>query len=57
MTGTPVFPDTVGLLASWDIADQWHGAADAAFRAILSRRRPMVTTTCILLECGNAAAR
>jgi predicted nucleic acid-binding protein len=57
MTGDPVFLDTVGLLALWDNADQWHALADAAFRAITSRRRPMVTTTFVLLECGNAAAR
>lgn len=26
-----VFLDTVGLIAVWDVADQWHAAADAAF--------------------------
>ena len=26
-----VFLDTVGLLALWDEADQWHGLADRAF--------------------------
>ena len=57
MTGNSVFLDTVGLLALWDIADQWNAVADAAFRSITSRRRPMVTTTFVLLECGNAAAR
>ena len=34
MTGNPVFLDTVGLLALWDTADQWHALADAAFRTI-----------------------
>ncbi len=57
MTGHPVFLDTVGLLALWDTADQWHAVADAAFRSITSRRRPMVTTRFVLLECGNAARR
>jgi uncharacterized protein len=57
MTGGPVFLDTVGLLALWDEADQWHAPADAAFREITARRRPMMTTTFVLLECGNAAAR
>ena len=53
----PVFLDTVGLLAIWNVADQWHIAADQAFVSVLSRRQPVVTTTFVLLECGNAAAR
>ncbi len=57
MRDGPVFLDTVGLLALWDTADQWHMAADAAFRAMIARRRPVATTTFILLECGNTAAR
>ena len=52
-----VFLDTVGLLAVWDKADQWHGAADAVYRKLLSRGRRLVTTEMVLLECGNAAAR
>jgi hypothetical protein len=52
-----VFLDTVGLIATWDEADQWHTAADAAFAQIIAERRPFVTTTFILLECGNYAAR
>jgi predicted nucleic acid-binding protein len=52
-----VFLDTVGLIAVWDEADQWHAAAEAAFGQIMSERRPFVTTTFILLECGNYAAR
>lgn len=54
---TAVFLDTVGLLALWDIADQWHPAAEAAFGRLVARRVPLVTTTFVLLECGNAAAR
>jgi hypothetical protein len=54
---TPIFLDTVGLLAIWDIDDQWHNAAEGAYRQIVSARQPVVTTTFILLECGNAAAR
>ena len=54
---TPIFLDTVGLLALWDVNDQWHDAVDAAYRQILSGRQPVVTTTFVLLECGNAAAR
>jgi predicted nucleic acid-binding protein len=54
---TPVFLDTVGLLALWDEDDQWHAQADAAFSELLSNKSSFVTTTFVLLECGNAAAR
>jgi predicted nucleic acid-binding protein len=53
----PVFLDTVGLLALWDVADQWHAAAENAYTQVVSKRQPFVTTTFILAECGNAAAR
>jgi hypothetical protein len=52
---TPVFFDTVGLIALWDSDDQWHAAAEAAY--LVSQRRPTLTTSYILLECGNTAAR
>lgn len=52
-----VFLDTVGLLALWDVSDQWHSAAEKAFVDLMSQRSTMVTTTFVLLECGNAAAR
>ena len=52
-----VFLDTVGLIALWDVADQWHAHAEASFTQLVARRRPFVTTTFVLLECGNAAAR
>jgi predicted nucleic acid-binding protein len=52
-----VFLDTVGLVALWDEADQWHVAAEAAFAKITAARQPFLTTTFILLECGNMAAR
>jgi uncharacterized protein len=54
---TAVFLDTVGLLALWDEDDQWHGPAADAFARIVAGRRPLVVTTPILYECGNAAAR
>jgi uncharacterized protein len=53
----PIFLDTVGLIAVWDESDQWHGAASAAYAEIVGRRHPVVTTSWILMECGNAAAR
>ena len=54
---TPVFLDTVGLIALWDKDDQWHAAAEAAYQNMVAQRRAGVTTTFILLECGNTAAR
>jgi predicted nucleic acid-binding protein len=54
---TDVFLDTVGLIAVWDTADQWHSAAEGTYRRLLSQGRRLVTTAWLLLECGNAAAR
>jgi predicted nucleic acid-binding protein len=54
---SPIFLDTVGLIAVWDESDQWHAAASAAYAGVLARREPVVTTSWILMECGNAAAR
>lgn len=54
---TPIFLDTVGLLANWDADDQWHQAAEGAYKQIVSARQSVVTTTFVLLECGNAATR
>ena len=52
-----VFLDTVGLLAVWDESDQWHPAAQASFSELLAGRADLVTSSFVLLECGNAAAR
>jgi predicted nucleic acid-binding protein len=52
-----VFLDTVGLIAKWDTGDQWHDLAEAAYLRIVDQRKSVLTTTFILLECGNAAAR
>jgi predicted nucleic acid-binding protein len=54
---TPVFLDSVGILARWSNSDQWHAAAVDAYNRLLARRVPLVTTSFVLLECGNAAAR
>ena len=51
-----VFLDTVGLLALWDSSDQWHEQAVAALDRIGTDVRTL-TTSYVLLECGNAAAR
>jgi predicted nucleic acid-binding protein len=52
-----VFLDTVGLLAVWDESDQWQAVATEALQRVTRSGDTMATTTFILLECGNAAAR
>ncbi len=52
-----VFLDTVGLVAIWNRADQWHSIATTVFRQIMKERRSVTTTSFVLLECGNTAAR
>jgi predicted nucleic acid-binding protein len=52
-----VFLDTVGLLALWDQSDQWHPAAREAYERLKTAQSRLTTTTFVLLECGNAAAR
>lgn len=53
----PVFLDTVGLLALWNRRDQWHTEARAVFDEVVVARTRLMTTSEVLLECGNAAAR
>lgn len=52
-----VFLDTVGLLALWDESDQWHTSAQLAYDQLSANPVRLLTTTFVLLECGNAAAR
>jgi predicted nucleic acid-binding protein len=52
-----VFLDTVGLIALWDEADQWHAPASQAMRAVNVPGTRFVTTAQVILECGNAATR
>ena len=52
-----VFLDTVGLLALWDEDDQWHAAAASAFAHLAGTKTRLITTTYVLLECGNASSR
>jgi predicted nucleic acid-binding protein len=51
------FLDTVGIIAIWDTADQWHPVAEPVYRELLTEGRTLVTTEAVLLECGNAVAR
>ncbi|BBO36531.1 type II toxin-antitoxin system VapC family toxin [Lacipirellula parvula] len=53
----PIFLDSVGLVALWLQADQWHQAARGVFGQMLVSRRRVVTTSLVLCECGNAVAR
>ena len=52
-----IFLDTVGLLALWDKTDQWREPASAAKTLLDVPGVRLVTTSLVLLECGNAAAR
>jgi predicted nucleic acid-binding protein len=45
-----VYLDTVGLLALWDEADQWHGMASSAIAEIQRGPCRFVTTTFVMLE-------
>ena len=54
---TTVFLDTVGMIANWDDADQWHADAQKAYAKLLKKGCRVVTTPLILYECGNASAR
>jgi predicted nucleic acid-binding protein len=45
------------LIALWNRSDQWHAAATTAFQALDPKLTRLITTSYILLECGNEAAR
>lgn len=49
--------DTVGLLAIWDEADQWHRDAERSMADLATYPCEFYTSDCVLLECGNASAR
>ena len=52
-----VFLDTVGLLAIWDEADQWHLIAESAMVELSRYPCEFFTSNGVLLECGNASAK
>ena len=52
-----IFLDAVGLLALWDESDQWNASAIRAYEQFANTPVRLLTTSFILLECGNAAAR
>lgn len=45
------------MISVGDTSDQWHGAANPVFGELQAAKVPLLTTSCVLLECGNAAAR
>ena len=52
-----IFLDTVGLVALWDQRDQWHTAAKSCFAAQDPNTSRYITTSYVLVECANHAAR
>lgn len=52
-----VFVDTVGMLAVWDRADQWHDDARRAYSLLSPSNTTLFSTTLVLAECANALAR
>lgn len=49
--------DTVGLIAVWDEDDQWHDPASRVYHQLIRSGTVLWTTSFVLAECGNAAAR
>jgi predicted nucleic acid-binding protein len=52
-----VFLDSVGLIALWNRNDQWHTPAKAAMTLANAPNAQFVSTSYVLMECGNAGAR
>lgn len=52
-----VFADSVGLLALLNRRDQWRPPALVVHRQLVADSARLLTTTYVLAECGNAAAR
>ena len=52
-----VFVDTVGMLAVWNRADQWHDDARRAYSLLSPSNTTLFSTTLVLAECANALAR
>ncbi|HVX84572.1 MAG TPA: PIN domain-containing protein [Phycisphaerae bacterium] len=52
-----VFLDSVGLIALWDLHDQWHDTSRQTFDLLLPSRATLVTTELVLFETGNALSR
>ena len=54
---TAVFLDTSGLLARVNSRDRYHSVAKQTWQRLLSERRLLVTTSLVLIECGDGLSR
>lgn len=52
-----VFLDTVGLIAIWDLADQWNPIEETAMVNLMTSAAETVSSDSVLLGCGYASAR
>ena len=52
-----IYLDTVGLVALWDRRDPWNAAAKQVWASIDLDATRLVTSSFVLLECANQAAR
>ena len=52
-----IYLDTVGLIALWDVADQWHPAADTAFVQLVLREEVVCNDDfCAARMCKRSGA-
>ena len=54
---SPVFLDTSGLIAVVNSDDQWHSKVSEAWRDLIARRVPLLTTSLVLIELGDGLSR
>lgn len=54
---TPIFLDTSGLIAVVNTDDQWHTAAETSWKNLVSSKRPLITTSQVLIEIGDGLSR
>ena len=52
-----VFLDTSGLLALINDDDHWHLPAEEVWRELVKTQRKLITTTLVLIECGDGLSR
>ena len=52
-----VFLDTSGLLALINDDDHWHLSAEEVWRGLIKTHRKLITTSLVLVECGDGLSR
>ncbi|APW58656.1 type II toxin-antitoxin system VapC family toxin [Paludisphaera borealis] len=57
MNPNTAFLDTAGLIAVWNADDQWHPLAKPVFAGLVRSKSSLLTTSLVLMECANTAAR